>query len=270
MMNKGWSVCSFVFFFVVFIVLFAQSLGTRSQGTAATDILGIRIHDERQVGSYELAVLEAESSQALDGWLEDNGFTGLSEEDEKIVSDYIQAQWCLVAAKLCRQGNGYSRPHPLSRSFPSDKLVYPMRLTSTVGSNVYLELYVIADEHATCDMLTLEVSDSYRFRKERKVSFSGRIVPSDFAGKTHRQNIGHTDVAKFMSDGCVVSKLCGKLKPKQMCEDIVLQLKTGEPLKPEDSRGDYTIIEDERGIVWRTYPQGGYPDDYIVKPFRGD
>ena len=397
-----------VLLFVVFVVLFTPHLGIHSQETAATDIPGVRVHDVRQVGSYELTVLETESSQALDVWLEDNGFTGLSEEDEKIVSDYVQDEWYFVAAKLRRQGDGYSRPHPLSMSFSSDKPIYPIRLTATVGSNVYLELYVIADEQATCDVLTLEVSDSYRFRKERKVSFSDRIVPFDFAGKTYKQNIGHADAAKFMWDGCIVSKLCGTLKPKQMDKDLVLQLKTGkphrkryysrrgardtglamfmrmwcvlpvllavvyhrkrkelsgrsifikralvpsvllssmvwiltyaalpkinvravpggkggfarimlerhqrnteismlaqdhddfagmgkdeiakllddyftsknatnvyngEPLKHEDSPGDYTIIEDERGIVWRTYSQGGYPDDSVIVPTLQD
>ena len=397
-----------VLLFVVFVVLFTPHLGIDSQENATTDMPGVRVHEVRQVGSYELTVLETGSSQALDAWLEDNGFMGLSEEDETIVSDYVQNQWYFVAAKLLRQGDGYSRPHPLSMSFSSDKPVYPMRLTATVGSNVYLELYVIADKRATCDVLTLEVSDAYRFRKERKVSFSDQIVLSDFAGETQGQNIGHSDTTKFMWDGCTLSKLCGILKPEQMGKDIILQLKTsgpyqkryyshrgardtgltmllriwcilpillavayhhkrkepsgrgifikkilililllcfliwaliyavlpkidvrtapggkggiarkmlekhrrtteiamlaqdhndfadmgkdeitklmdeyftsknttnvysGEPLKHEDSPGDYTIIEDERGIVWRTYSQGGYPDDHIVKPSRGD
>ena len=220
-----------VLLFVIFVVLFTPPLGIHSQETAATDIPGIRVHDVRQVGSYEITVLETESSRALDAWLEDNGFAGLSEEDEKIVSDYVQDGWYFVAAKLRRQGDGYSRPHPLSMSFFSDKPVYPIKLTATVGSNVYLELYVIADERATCDVLTLEVSDSYRFRNERKVSFSDRIVPSDFTGKTHKQNIGHADAEKFMWDGCTISKLCGMLKPEQMGKDIVLQLKLGIPFQ---------------------------------------
>ncbi len=397
-----------ILLFVVFLVLFTPHLGIHSKETAATDMHGIRIHDVRQVGSYELTILETESSRALDVWLEDNGFMGLSEEDEKIVSDYIQDKWYFVAAKLRRQGDGFSRPHPLSISFSSDKPVYPMRLTATVGSNVYLELYVIADKRATCDVLTLEVSDTYRLRKERKTSFSDRTIPSDFAGKTHKQNIGHADAKRFMWDGCTLSKLCGMLKPEQMGKDIILQLKSGvpfqkryysrcgardtglamllrvwcilpillaiayhhkrkeplgrgifikkilipilllcfliwtliyaslpkidvrtapggkgriareirdkhrrnseivmlaqdhdefagmgkdeiaklmdeyfttknatnvysgEPLKHEDSPGDYSIIEDERGIVFRTYSQGGYPDDHIVKPSRRD
>lgn len=90
-----------VLFFVVFVGVFTPHLGrTRSQGIAATDIPGVRVHDVRQVGSYEIAVLETESAQALNAWLEDNGFTGLGEQDEKIVSDYVQDEWCFVAAKL--------------------------------------------------------------------------------------------------------------------------------------------------------------------------
>lgn len=394
-----------ILFLVVFVGLFTPHLGrTRSQGIGATDLPGVKVHEVRQVGSYELAVLEAQSSQALDAWLEDNGFTGLSEEDEKVVSDYVRDKWCFVAAKLRREGDGYSRPHPLSMSFSSVKPVYPMKLTATVGSNVYLELYVIADKQATCDVLTLEVSDEYRFREERKALYSDRIIPSDFTGRAYKQNIGHSDAAEFMWDGCVLSKLCGTLKPDQMAEDMVLELKTGEPckeryysrrgardtglavflriwcllpvllafvyhrkgkarsgrldfvkkvlipsvllsflvwaliyavlpkidvhtssgsrgimvkqhmmatrlsifakehddftgssrdeiaelvagyfesnntanvytgepIKHEDSPGDYIIIEDERGVVWRTYSQGGYPDDYVLKPSRED
>ena len=41
---------------------------------------------------------------------------------------------------------------------------------------------------------------------------------------------------------------------------------SGEPLRHEDSPGDYTIIEDERGIVWRTYSAKGYPEDYVLRP----
>lgn len=309
-----------------------------------------------------------------------------------------------MAAKLLRDGDGYSRPHPLSMSFPSDTPVYPMRLTGTVGNNVYLELFVVADKQARCDALTLEVSDTYRSQKTSRRGSSGQTVHAGFGGKTYKQRIGHPDAASVLWDGCVLSKLCGTLEPKLMRQDIVVQLKagnpfqdryyshrgaretaivlflrmwcvlpvglslvahlkkrelsvkgaflkkvltpmllltlfagavtyavlpkidvhtssgsrgtmikrhmmvtelsifakdhddfagnnkdeiaelvagyfeskdttniyTGEPIKQEDSPGDYTIIEDDRGVIWRTYSQGGYPDDYVVKPARED
>ncbi|MHC4299067.1 MAG: hypothetical protein ACYS7Y_17475, partial [Planctomycetota bacterium] len=46
----------------------------------------------------------------------------------------------------------------------------------------------------------------------------------------------------------------------------VTNVYTGEPIKHEDSPGDYTIFEDESGVVWRTYSRTGYPDDYVLRP----
>lgn len=393
-----------VLLFVLLVSILMPSLGTRFQATATTDVPGIKIHNVVQVGSYELAVIEAVNAQALDTWLEDNGFAGLTVEDGKVVSDYIKSGWCFVATKLLREGDGYSRPHPLSMSFPSDKPVYPMRLTATVGSSVYLEIFVVADKHARCDVLTLKVSDTYRSQKISRRGSSGETVHAGFEGETYNQSIGHPDASIVLWDGCVLSKLFGTLEPKQMRQDIVVQLKagdpvqeryyshrgaretaivlflrmwcvlpvglslaahlkkrelsgkgaflkkvlapmllltlfvgvvtyavlpkidvhtssgsrgtmikqrimatelsvfakdhddfignskneiaelvagyfesndttnvyTGEPIKNENSPGDYTIIEDERGVVWRTYSQGGYPDDYVLKPSGGD
>jgi hypothetical protein len=394
-----------VLLLVLTMVFIMPPLARRSQRIAMADTPGIKVQDVVQVGSYELAVLEAENAQSLDTWLDNNGFAGLAGEDGQVVSDYIKGGWCFVAAKLLRDGDGYSRPHPLSMSFPSDKAVYPMRLTATVGSNVYLELFVVADKQARCDALILEVSDTYHTQKKTSQrGSSGETVHAGFGGEMYNQSIGHQDAASVLWDGCVVSKLCGTLEPKQMRQDIVVQLEagkpvqeryyshrgaretaivlflriwcvlpvglslvaylkkrelsgkgaflkkvlapmllltlfvgavtyavlpkidvhtssgsrgmwikrhmmvsglsiftedhddfagnskdeiaelvagyfesndttniyTGEPIKQEDSPGDYTIIEDERGVVWRTYSQGGYPDDYVAKPARED
>ena len=391
-----------VLLFALVVGLLMPPLGTRFQTSATTDAPGVRVTDVVRVGSYELAVLEAEKSQSLDTWLEDNGFAGLTEEDAKVVSDYVKDGWYFVAAKLLREGDGYSRPHPLSMSFPCERAVYPTRLTATVGSDVYLELFVVAEKQARCDALTLEVSDTYRSQKTSRRGSSGQTVRAGFGGKTYKQHIGHPDAESVLWDGCVVSKLCGTLEPKQMRQDIAVQLRagnpfqeryysyrgaretaivlflrmwcvlpvglslvahlkkrelsvkgaflkkvlapmllltlfvgavtyavlpkigvhtssgsrgmwikqhmmatsllifardhddftansrdeigelvaryfesndttniyTGEPMKKEDSPGDYTIIEDERGVVWRTYSRGGYPDDYVLKPAR--
>lgn len=39
---------------------------------------------------------------------------------------------------------------------------------------------------------------------------------------------------------------------------------TGEPIRHEDSPGNYTIFQDDRGIVWRTCSLGGYPADLVL------
>lgn len=197
--------------------------------TKSAGILGVQVHDIQEIGSYELAVLDADNADALDEWLSHNGFTSLMGQDKEIVSDYIRDGWYFVAAKLRREDSGYSRPHPLAMSFSSKVPIYPMRLTSTVGDNVYLELFVIADKQAKCKKLTLEVSDRYNFKKSAEATLSGKGFLPGFAGKTYKQNIGHPKAKEQMWDECFLSKLCGILSPSEMAEDIILELRSAEP-----------------------------------------
>lgn len=220
----GWF---FIAFFVLMPALYRA--GETAGGFVSGGIPGVKVHDIQEIGSYELAVLEADTSRVLDTWLQSNGFAGLIEKDEAIISDYIRNGWYFVAAKLRREEAGYSKPHPLAMSFPSNKAIYPIRLTATVGSEVYLELFVIADKQARCKGLDLELSDQYHFLEKAWRNPVGKEFSAGFIGKTHHQNIGHPITDKYMWDGCVLSKLCGTLKPGQMDKDIVLQLKTGKP-----------------------------------------
>ncbi|MDP2324671.1 MAG: DUF2330 domain-containing protein, partial [Gammaproteobacteria bacterium] len=98
----------------------------------------------------------AKNTGELTQWLRENGFRTLPEAGESIVSEYISEGWCFVAAKLNRTGAGYTRPHPLSITFPADKPVYPMRLTRLADTDLFLDLYVIADRRANApDMETV-------------------------------------------------------------------------------------------------------------------
>jgi hypothetical protein len=224
---------------VVVIVLLLLSLlmptmsgtvGGRSIAGISIGMAGIKITDIQEVGSYKVTVLEAESAKALDEWLNVNGFAELSENDNVIVSDYIENGWYFVAAKLRRAGPGYSRPHPIAMTFTSKKPIYPIRLTSQVGSDVYLELFVIAEKKATASNLTLELCDDYSFDSGAGRNLQGKNLPR-FVGNVFRQNIGHPDANKLMWDGCVLSKLCAILNPTQMKEDILLELKSGSPFQ---------------------------------------
>ncbi len=214
------------------IALFISILTPVMRGTLgiSIDVPGVRVLDVEDVGSYGLAVLEAETAEALNQWLGGNGFQGLSDKDRVIVSDYIEQNWCFVAAKLRREESGYSEPHPLAMSFVAEEPIYPMRLTSTVGNDVYLELFVIAQKKAACRNLVLEHSDRYSFSKKANLNYFSKDVEDvlpGFIGKTYRQKIGHPEVFKCMWDGCVLSKLCGTLAPAEMNKDIVIALKSG-------------------------------------------
>jgi len=212
-----------------FLMMPVMSAG-RKAGIKTSDTSGIKVHGIHEIGSYELAILEADNAEALDNWLSSNGFTGLTDKDGAVVSDYIKDGWFFVAAKLRREGDGYSLPHPLTMAFPSKVPIYPIRLTSTLGDNLYLELFVITEKQANCSKLTLEVSDEYSFFEElRGLNLYHETDISGFKGKTYSQDIGHPDAKEHLWDGCIISKLSGTLTPEDMAEDIILELESSKP-----------------------------------------
>lgn len=133
----------FYFLFMTTPTMFMTLGDSMGGGPGLSD--GAEVLAVRSVGSYEVTTLRAKSADELTGWLSDNGFRALPEAGETIVSEYIAEGWCFVAAKLQRSGAGYTRPHPLSITFPADKPVYPMRLTRLADTDLFLDLYVIAD-----------------------------------------------------------------------------------------------------------------------------
>jgi hypothetical protein len=241
-------------YILALIILFFSgivTMGGMAEGVAATsEKLKVKIHELLNIGSYELAVLEAEKAEDLNKWLINNNFTGLSKKDEAIISDYIRDKWYFVAAKLRREGDGYSVPHPVSMTFGTPKPVYPVKLTGTLDNQVYLTLFVIADRKAECEQLTLELSD--RYSKEYKVDYDSKIKNAYYNGETFRQDIGHPEAENYFWDSCIVNRFTSILDPSQMQEDLFFQLK-----KPEHYQKRYHSYQGARSqalkvslLVW--------------------
>lgn len=189
-----------------------------------TSIQGIQIEKQARVGNYNVEVVAATRHEGLNQWLEMSGFAKLSPEGIKIADDLIREKWHFVAARLVREGEGIGRPHPMAISFPSSELIYPMRLTALAGSPVYLELYTIADRQAVSDRLTTDFCG--RFKPEHEL-IQGRMVyvPEGEENRDKRflvNCIAHPDAPREMWPGCVVTRLSGTLRPRQMRSDIRL------------------------------------------------
>ena len=202
-------------------------------GVGMPDNLGVTVIDEQEIGSYKLLVLEAESADDLNKWLDNNGFAGLSKEEQSVVSGYIKEDWCFVTAKLKREGEGFSRPHPLMMSFPVQRAVYPMKLTGLNNQPLYLELFVISDKNALCEQLETEVCSKFTFEKEARPKYwdDGSEDLNFLPGfeDDYEQMIGHPDAHKYLWDGCVVSRLCGELEPEFMKEDFYIEFGGYQP-----------------------------------------
>ncbi|MBN1818386.1 MAG: DUF2330 domain-containing protein [Sedimentisphaerales bacterium] len=224
---------------VILVILFFAGLFVSSSqlaknvvGTPQLEISGVAVSDAQIVGNYELLILEATESNALDQWLGNNRFKGLSGEDKKIVDDYIADKWCFVAAKLTRGSEGFTRPHPLAMTFPTEQAIYPIRLTGTIGSNLYLELFVIADQQAYAKGLNPELVDTYKYSSQLKVIESlidEDTVASGFSGGTYQVRIGHPDANQYLWSGCTISKLFAELKSEDMKDDFIFSFKRTRP-----------------------------------------
>ncbi len=213
---------------VLFLTLLAPAFRYAGTDLGSSSASRVLVEEQAHVGSYDLAVLKADSARALNKWLTENGFSGLPPEGESIVRDYIADGWHFVSAKLRREGDGLSRPHPLAITFPIDEPVYPMRLTALAQSNVYLELFVVAEGTASQDRLALEIAD--QLVPSEEVFDDGGLMPprggapGGFKGGTYFLYVEHPDAASTMWDGCTISKLTGTLSPEQMTPDLAVRI----------------------------------------------
>ncbi|MHC5053503.1 MAG: DUF2330 domain-containing protein [Planctomycetota bacterium] len=186
-------------------------------GTSASP--GVRIEAEKRVGSYEVKVVTAETPQALDEWLQANGFAGLDERDEAAIADYIARKWCFFTAKLAREEGGRAAPHPISFEFPSKEAVYPLKLTGLAGSEPRFEILAVGEKQAEFPGLRTAFADTF------KATGPG----GNWRAANHRAAIGHPDVRRYFWDGCVVTRLEGKLTAGQMKDDVTLEWKELSP-----------------------------------------
>ena len=77
------------------------------------------VADVQDIGSYQIATLKVNDINDLKKWLTENGYAGLSSKEAGIISDYITSNWRFIAAKLKRNGEGLSKPHPVAVTFKS-------------------------------------------------------------------------------------------------------------------------------------------------------
>lgn len=249
-----------ILYFVLFAVIAVMVMRNFLQylSSSSVQLVGVTQVSRQVIGNYETFVLKATKVADMNTWLKDNGFRTLPEKANPIMNDYIEKNWCFVAAKLIRDNEGTSTPHPILIKFKADKPVYPMRLTALSGSTLYLELFVLADREA--------IPKNYKLRKEycnifqssffdpkkdnsapdgswrkrgiaRIIKAHKRFVAVEKfdreRGVWGADEIAHPDAEKVMWDECVLTKLAGKVKSRNMNADMVFRFKNPTIFRPQ-------------------------------------
>lgn len=140
-----------------------SSHGPSSGGSA------VKVIEVKTVGAYQVGVLSAKDTGALEGWLTASGFS-YPQEKADVVESYVKRGWYFVAAKIdLRKTNGFSlvpspgkseapaevsleqklasgELHPLHLSFASEKCIFPLRISSANGKASEVQVYVLSPQ----------------------------------------------------------------------------------------------------------------------------
>lgn len=192
----------------ILVLLLTFIVPARMESTAYK---GIDIINEKQVGIYDVKVIKSSDSNELIKWLNEHQYK-YEQKDEKTFSSYIQKGWCFVTARInskelnSRNLRSYEGlANPLVMVFKTKEMVYPLTLTSTIGSETEVLIYVFNNNKvSTNNRLTLE------FAEESSLSLTKLKIESEEG----------IDITKFT--GKYVTKFKGKLTPIQMAEDLIL------------------------------------------------
>ncbi|MFI9464636.1 DUF2330 domain-containing protein [Streptomyces xiamenensis] len=151
-------------------------------GTGAPPV-GVVSRD--RLGPFDVARLTATDPTALEDWLRENGFT-LPADMAAELTPYVEQEWEYVALRLAPDAAGEQDAvlggtlDPISLTFASDELVYPMRLSRLAETEQLLTLYVLSG-HRMEPASTLGGD-------QPEVTFAGRLTPApgplrDLAGE---------------------------------------------------------------------------------------
>lgn len=176
-----------------------SSGGEDASAAPPVDVLG-----REEIGGYDVSRLAADDPEALNDWLDDNGYS-VPDGAEPIFSEYIDEGWKFVAIRLAGPGDGVLKPLAVEFPVAAEEFVYPMRLSQLSSAPVNLDLYTLADgprrAGALVETFAGEVADlEPAVPKEMEELFSqGEVVT--------RLEANGADPATFTSDIAIEGEL---------------------------------------------------------------
>ena len=157
----------------------------------------VTVLEEKAVGPYDVAILAAEDPAALVDWLNSNGYS-FPEAGEEILNEYISRQWYFVASKIStgEEATGLAEGtiEPLVLSFRSDRIVYPLRITSLSSDFCEVLLYVFTEQPVVPEkyqFLSLNIAEQVAyFEREDNVFYVEFREHIDFGRIVDRASLG--------------------------------------------------------------------------------
>lgn len=115
--------------------------GSEDRSGATKAAAAIEVLSRATIGGYEVTRLRATRGDALQRWLDGHGYE-TPKRAIPVLREYVADGWAFVAVRLADGPKATAALRPLRISFPSRRLVYPMRLNAVSAQPVSVEIYV--------------------------------------------------------------------------------------------------------------------------------
>jgi hypothetical protein len=154
----------------------------------------VKVIEVKTVGSYEVAILSSTNPSALADWLGTHQFS-FPKEKQGMLDEYIRRHWFFVAARINPDGGGFvlkstgappaaisastraklahGELHPIIISFPSQKCVFPLAISSVNGTPSEISLYVLSTDPLLSPVIFERNLNTYRAEKEKSLQMRG-------------------------------------------------------------------------------------------------
>lgn len=107
---------------------------------------------QEQRDEYEVTVLEASDTAALNSWLDAHDYT-LPPEAQTTLEAYRNSRWSFVVVSLSDITGAHERLAPLRIRFATNQIIYPMRLGTLPDQPHEMQIYLLADQRMTMEPL---------------------------------------------------------------------------------------------------------------------
>lgn len=149
----------------------SDSGGPERGGSQAAAPGGVRVLERVDLGPLQAVSLTAGNASDLHSWLDKRGFV-MSPEFESLVTPYLKQGWAFTAMTLTAEGKSLNGAlPPVSLTFASDKLVYPMRMSRGAKETQHVTTYVLSDHR-------VKRTDPTAGQGELRTDYAATVRPS--------------------------------------------------------------------------------------------
>ncbi|MBN1972746.1 MAG: DUF2330 domain-containing protein [Sedimentisphaerales bacterium] len=212
-LDKIAKISFYTFIISFFVVLFMPALQSAGKD--------VEIIKAEHVGIYDVKVIKSENTDAILEWLKKNNFD-FNEKDSAIFADYIRRNWCFVVAKVQPEPGTKKEKissdrmvAPLVLQFDTEKAMYPVALTATIGTETQILLYTLSDNKLDC-------KDRLKLRTAREV-YSDRFNPVFWIKQNQEPDELLMNTFKTIPPKMLICKFKDILTAEQMKKDIVFE-----------------------------------------------